>query len=136
MKAELTPVVWTLAQVDELEAAAARKRFGVKDLAVHLEMDTGMSRQGAAVAELPAMLARFAKSSPLKLEGVMTHLAAAEDVASPQNAAQMKMFAQAMEKVRAAGLHPEWVHAGSTSTVDAGVALPGMESGCRAVMRS
>ena len=57
----------------------------------------------------------------------MTHFASAEDVTSPQNAAQMKMFAQALEQVRGAGLRLEWVHAGSTSTVDAGVELPALQ---------
>jgi alanine racemase len=108
--------------MDALESAASR--VGAKELAVHVEIDTGMSRQGVLFAELPKMLARFTKSSPLRLEGVMTHFASAEDAASPQNAAQMQIFAQAVEQVRAAGLQPEWIHAGSTSTVDAGAALP------------
>jgi alanine racemase len=125
LNADLTPGVWTPAQLDALEAAAGR--LGAKEIAVHLEIDTGMSRQGVSLAELPKMLARFTKGSPLRLEGVMTHFAAAEDVDSPQNAAQMKMFAQAVEMVRAAGLKPEWIHAGSTSTVDAGVALPALK---------
>ena len=124
LNAGLTPGVWTLAQLGALEAAAIR--LGVKEIAVHLEIDTGMSRQGVSLAELAKLLARFTKGSPLKLEGVMTHFASAEDVASPKNAAQMKVFAQAVEQVRAAGLQPEWIHAGSTSTVDAGVALPGL----------
>jgi alanine racemase len=121
----LTPVVWTMAQMDALESTVAK--IGAKGLAVHLEIDTGMSRQGVSMAELPAMLARFTKSSPLRLEGVMTHFASAEEVASPQNEAQIKMFAQAVEQVRAAGLQPEWIHAGSTSTVDAGAALPALQ---------
>jgi alanine racemase len=122
MEAALTPVVWTVAQMDALEAAAVR--LDIKEFAVHMEIDTGMSRQGVSPAELPAMLARFTQSSPLRLEGVMTHFAAAEEVASPQNDSQMKIFEQALEQIRAAGLRPEWIHAGSTSTVDAGSALP------------
>jgi alanine racemase len=98
-----------------------------------------MSRQGVALAHLPAMLARFTKGSPLKVEGVMTHFASAEDVASPQNDAQVKTFAQAVEQVRAAGLRPEWIHAGSTSTVDAGAALAGLQEiahGAKAMCRT
>jgi len=120
----LTPVVWTLAQIDALEAAAAK--LGAGDVAVHLEIDSGMSRQGVGLAELPKLLARFTAESPLRLEGVMTHFAAAEDVASPQNAAQMQVFKEALEQVHCAGLKPWWIHAGSTSTVDAGVLLPGL----------
>lgn len=125
--AELTPVVWTLAQLDALESFAARKKLAAGAIAVHLEIDTGMSRQGVALVELPAMLARFTKDSTLRLEGVMTHFASAEDAASSQNAAQIEIFKQAVEQVRAAGLRPEWIHAGSTSTVDAGAALPALK---------
>jgi alanine racemase len=121
----LTPVVWTMAQMDALESVATK--IGVKDFAVHLEIDTGMSRQGVSLAELPAMLAKFTKSSTLRLEGVMTHFASAEDVASPQNAAQIEVFKRVVEQVHAAGLRPEWIHAGSTSTVDAGAALPALK---------
>ena len=123
MDAHLTPVVWTLEQLDEMERAA--KMQGVQ-AAAHLEVDTGMSRQGVGREGLSAMLARFKGSQMLRLEGVLTHFAAAEDEGSTQNAEQMKALAGALEQVRAAGLKPQWVHAGSTSTVDAGVELPGL----------
>src|SRR4051812_659830 len=42
----LTPVVWEPFHLDELETAAARRGMPPKSLAVHLEIDTGMSRQG------------------------------------------------------------------------------------------
>ncbi len=122
IKHSLTPVVWTAEQMDALESAAAK--LGVKSFAVHVEIDSGMSRQGVSLEKLPELLARFAKSSTLRLEGVMTHFAAAEDVASAQNVSQMKRFDKALETVQAAGLRPEWVHAGNTSAVDAGKALP------------
>jgi alanine racemase len=72
------------------------------------------------------MLARFTGDSRLRLAGVMTHFASADEARSPQNAAQIASFAWALGQVRSAGLRPEWIHAGSTSTVDAGVSLPGM----------
>ena len=57
---DLTPVVWTLEHIDAMEAAAKAARRRVR---VHVEVDTGMSRQGVAVApsqgaaELPALIA-------------------------------------------------------------------------------
>jgi len=122
--AKLTPVVWTMSQIDALEAALHGAK--AQTFAVHVEIDTGMTRQGVSLTELPKLLARFTADSPLQLEGVMTHFAAAEDVASPQNDAQMQAFKQALEQVHCAQLQPEWIHAGSTSTVDAGAALPSL----------
>jgi alanine racemase len=69
------------------------------------------------------MLERIKSSATLRVEGVSTHFAAAEDVGAEQNVEQMRAWAQALGVVRAAGVKPEWAHAGSTSTVDAGAAL-------------
>ena len=45
----LTPVVWESWQLDLLEAAATARGLPAGSLAVHLEIDTGMSRQGVRV---------------------------------------------------------------------------------------
>ena len=70
----LTPVVWEPWQLDELEAAvkAAGSDAGLVD--VHLELDTGMSRQGVGASQLAEMLERLGSGTVLRLGGVMTHL--------------------------------------------------------------
>jgi alanine racemase len=114
----LTPVVWTREQMNWLADAAAR-RGEVTALPVHLEIDTGMARQGvAAGAELDAVLSWFAEHKALKLDGVMTHFASAEVAGSQQTLNQRARFEAAMAAVAAAGLQPAWVHAGNSSTVD------------------
>ena len=75
----LTASVWEPAQLDDLEAAARAAGMRAASLPLHLEIDTGMSRQGAGVEALAPLLARFTPESPLKLEGVMTHLFAADE---------------------------------------------------------
>jgi alanine racemase len=112
---KLTPSVWTGTHLDLIEEAASRRSLGARQVPVHLEIDTGMSRQGAQVDELPALLARFSTASPLRLEAVMTHFH------SPQNPAaaaqQMQVFAQAVEQIVWAGLRPEFLSAGSSADV-------------------
>src|ERR1035441_625635 len=56
---KLTAVVWESAQIDILESAARDAQLHLGSLPVHLEIDTGMSRQGASLESLPALLARF-----------------------------------------------------------------------------
>jgi alanine racemase len=120
---KLTPVVWEPYHLDLLEAEAQRRGMAAQSLPVHLEIDSGMSRQGvAADARLAAALGRFTEASPLRLQGVLTHFASAEVVDAPLNAAQMEQFAQALQAVQQQELRPQWVHAGNTSFVDAGVA--------------
>ncbi len=135
---ELTPVVWSVAQMKWLRDAA--ERLGRRVL-VHVEVDTGMARQGAAVgAELEKVLQFFALSMRLKMDGIFTHFVAAEVAGSALTAAQQARFEVALEQMKAAGLKPEWVHAGNSSTVDEGgtiewLRLLAMEMDARAMVR-
>lgn len=117
---QLTPVVWESYQLAMLEEEAQRQRLLERDLAVHVEIDTGMSRVGVAPGKaLDTLLAHFTQKSMLRCEGVMTHLASAEDTAGPQNAAQIAVFRDAVKQC--AKVKPEIVHIGNTSSVDGDV---------------
>jgi alanine racemase len=112
----LTPVVWSIEELEALSKVATQRGA---TLAVHIEVDTGMSRQGCAVGvELDAVLKWFAAQSTLTLEGVMTHFASAELAGSYQSAAQQRAFEQAVAQVQAAGQKPRWVHAANSSAID------------------
>lgn len=134
----LTPAVWTPAHLDLLEEAARRRAIGAAAVPVHLEIDTGMSRQGAQLADLPDLLGRFGPSSPLRLEAVMTHFH------SPQNlqaaAQQVQAFAQAVEQIARAGIRPEFLSAGSSADVleKTSVAITGLAQrhGAQRMMRT
>ena len=142
LSCRLTPVVWEGYHLHLLEREALRRRMGPRTLAVHLEIDTGMARQGVAPGPLlDDILARFTQDSPLLLEGVMTHLASTECARDPQNARQMERFDDALRQIRSAGLVPAIVHAGNTSSTDSGLiahALPPLaqEMGARALTRA
>lgn len=69
---------------------AITERYGVT-IAVHLEVDTGMSRGGCSLEEAPAILKRIAAHRRLQLVGLFTHFAAAETDVEFTNA-QMAMF--------------------------------------------
>jgi len=114
----LTPVVWTAEQVAAMERAGRAAGSRVK---VHLEIETGMARQGVAVgAELARVLERLAKSRWVHCEGVMTHLCCAEVAGAATTKAAKERFAVALEQVAAAGVKPEFVHLGNSSAVDEG----------------
>ncbi len=114
----LTPVVWTPEHVGAMERAA---RGAGHRLNVHLEIDTGMGRQGAAPGpELEAVVARLAASRWVCCEGVMSHLCEAEVAGSEVTAKQRERFAAAIEQVLQAGIKPELLHLGNSSAVDEG----------------
>jgi alanine racemase len=116
----LTPVVWEAWQVDLLEEAAKRRRLPAGSVAVHLEIDTGMSRQGVRLAEAAALLTRFQEGSCLRLEGVMSHFSAPETMSSVRPNPQLAGLEIALKLMIDRGLRPEWLHAGNSSTIVAG----------------
>lgn len=117
----LTAEVWEAWQLDELEAAAraagAEAGAPPQTIPVHLEIDTGMNRQGVGLEGLERMLARFGGTSPLKLEGVMTHLFAADEADGATTDAQFAQLDTALERIAGAGLHPEWLNVGNSAAL-------------------
>jgi alanine racemase len=116
----LTPVVWEAWQVDSLEEAAVRRGLPAGSVAVHLEIDTGMSRQGVRVAEAPALLTRFHEGSHLRVEGVMTHFSEPETMSSVRPNPQLASLERALKLMMDLGMRPQWLHAGNSSTIVAG----------------
>ncbi len=118
----LTTVVWEPWQLDELENAARAASLSDATLPVHLEIDTGMSRQGTDSAALDPMLARFLPRSPLRMEGVMTHLFAADEADGRITEDQLNRMDEVLSRVRAAGLNPEWLNVGNSAALLSGQA--------------
>ena len=135
---ELTPVVWTAEQIGWLAAGASVRH----PLAVHLEIDTGMSRQGVVPGpDLDCFLDRLAAMPSLRLEGALTHFASAEIAGSPLTARQQQRFEAALGQIAARGLRLDWVHAGNSSMIDEVRSLPWLdrvaaEHGARPLVRS
>lgn len=115
----LTLVVWEAFHLDLLEAAARRFQLPAQSVPVHLEVDTGMSRQGvqANSALLTSILNRFHAESPLRLDGVATHFSAPEVLDGKDTAEQAALFAAAIEQIAASGLRPAWIHAGNSANL-------------------
>ncbi|MGA3371081.1 MAG: alanine racemase [Terracidiphilus sp.] len=135
----LTAVAWEPWQLNELEGAARAAGMAADSVPVHLEIDTGMSRQGVAADKLAPVLARFAPGSPLRLEGVMTHLFAADEADGAVTGAQLARLHQALERVEAAGLYPEWLNVGNSAALLAGqagaIAALAARHGMKALLR-
>jgi alanine racemase len=118
----LTPVAWEHWQLDELENAARAAGVGAGSIPVHLEIDTGMSRQGADLESIDSLLARFGNGSPLKLDGVMTHLFAADEADGAITQEQLARLTLVLEKVCAVGLQAEWLNVGNSAALLSGQA--------------
>jgi alanine racemase len=118
----LTPVIWEPWQLDELESAAHAAGIQAGSLSVHLEIDTGMSRQGVAPGEVGPMLARITPGSPFRLQGIMTHLFAADEADGRVTAEQLARLSEALSRIEVAGQFAEWLSVGSSAALLAGEA--------------
>jgi alanine racemase len=124
----LTAVVWEPGQLDELEDAAHKAGALPGSVSVHLEIDTGMSRQGVNMNGpedgpndgLDAVLTRLVPGSPLRLEGVMTHLFAADEADGRVTGEQLARLGAALERIEAFGLFPDWLNVGNSAALLAG----------------
>lgn len=121
VEAGLTPVIWSVEHVAALETAAASAG---QRIAVHLEIDSGMARQGAAPdATLAAVLEALWHAPAVRLEGIFSHLSSSEAVGSTETAKQIGRFRRALEQVYGRGFLPEYVHLGNSSALDEGSTL-------------
>jgi len=118
----LTSVVWDELQLDELESAV--RAAGVGSVPVHLELDTGMSRQGVGPGELDGMLGRLAQAgSAVRLDGLMMHLYAADESDGLATREQFAALERMLERVFAAGLNSKWLHVGNSAGLLGGEAV-------------
>jgi alanine racemase len=95
----LTPFIHTPEQLSswEREAAASGERLGC-----HLEIDSGMNRLGLPAD--PAALADWIAAAPhVRMEGLATHLASAEDFRSDQTEQQRQRFLAVASALRERG---------------------------------
>jgi alanine racemase len=108
----LIPTAYSSAYVDRLAAIVPE---GAR-CDVHVKVDTGMQRVGAQPDDVRALAAHVRALAPrVRLAGVFTHLACADDLASPANAAQLEAFARVLADLDAAGLRPPLTHAANSA---------------------
>jgi alanine racemase len=103
----LTPVVST---PRTLEAVLGPAREGRRPLAVHLKVDTGMSRLGFTKDAFVEAAQRLSEAKGIALDGVMTHLAAADEDRDATER-QLDRFDEAVAALGQRGIRPPYVHA-------------------------
>ena len=98
-----------------LDGIAAIAAAGGADHPVHLKVDTGMRRVGAATEVAVDVAAAIAASSATALVGVFTHLAVADEPDNPFNTHQLDRFDAVVAALRDSGHRPQFVHAANSS---------------------
>ncbi len=117
---QLTPVVLSLQQLQWFVEAAARDCSPVDRFRFHLEVDTGMARQGIRwdeVTQLDAVAELLNQKTNLSLEALMTHFASPDDPSSPQTGQQLQYFKGVIQHFYVQGIRPPMLHAGNSVTL-------------------
>jgi alanine racemase len=127
--------------VTHLDAiAACADRIGGR-AAVHLKLDTGLSRNGSPMDEWSDLIAaarRYERDGLVQVAGVWSHLAGADRPGDPSVDSQLRLYGEGLNLARAAGLDPWVCHVANSAGIvavprshfdlaRAGIALYGVE---------
>jgi len=109
----LTPVIYSAELVDSFNAAL---QGSGRMLDVHLKVDTGMHRLGVPPASVVELAQRIRSSGVMRLTGVCTHFASAEDPASDDfTRQQIAAFNEVIAGLEANGFNDLQIHATNTA---------------------
>jgi alanine racemase len=134
IESDLQLTITSSSQVaDVIEAAAKVQRIAK----LHVKIDTGMHRLGALPEKAVGLLEELQKHAEVKVKGLFSHLAKADDLECTQW--QNEQFKRVLADVEAAGLKPDLVHMASSDAtrlfadthydmVRPGLVLYGLES--------
>lgn len=107
--------------VDQLREIAAASGASGGVARIHLKIDTGMWRGGATIKDWPALCAAARElevAGRIRVPGIWSHLACADEPGHPSVAAQLRVFRDAIDTARSLGLAPGLCHiANSAATL-------------------
>lgn len=103
----LLPALFDLQTAVRMNAEALQQN---RQLAVHLKIDSGMGRVGFLPQQLGEFLPQLLQLKGLKVAGLMSHLACADELDSVVTAQQLQQFRAVQTMLRDAGILPEDIH--------------------------
>jgi alanine racemase len=113
VEARLTPAVYTAAGIEALAKAVVGR--DANPLPVHLKVDTGMHRVGAAPETADALAELIDAHRELRFEGLWTHLAVADEPDNPYTLEQIRTFDAVRARLADRGHRPGIAHAANTA---------------------
>ena len=104
---------WLLESVQQ----AARAVLASSPISIHLKVDTGLRRYGATASEAVVLATRIADDPYLRLAGVYTHFASADEPDEPFTAEQLQEFQHLVDSLRGAGVRLPPLHAANSAGI-------------------
>ncbi len=94
----------------------AARKFGAI-ARVHLKVDTGMGRLGPLPADFAALVEEAGARKRIRVEGIFTHFASADQPSSPQTSEQLRCFTGLIKLATSYGLRPRYIHAANSAAM-------------------
>ena len=110
----LTPALSRIGELETFARAAQRIGFA-RRVAVHLKVDTGMSRLGLPMPELESFAEELRQTPEIDLEGVFSHLASSEVLDDPGTENQIRHFDEVLRVLKQNGVDPPIRHLANSS---------------------
>ena len=98
----------------ELLADVAREQGRV--VPVHMKVDTGMNRIGVAPSDAVSLALAIVERPELRLEGVFTHFAVADEPDNPFTDVQLDRYDTVLKELSDAGIFPSIRHSANSAT--------------------
>jgi alanine racemase len=103
---------WNIKQVENISAAASQLN---QEASIHLKVDTGMSRLGIEASDVISLLEESAHLPNVRVEGLFTHFARADEDDPTPTDAQEKLFHSLVTKLKTAGIRVPLIHASNSA---------------------
>jgi alanine racemase len=137
VRAVVARLTITVNSVDVAQALSAAARQLRVRAPIHLKLDSGLHRFGSAPDELAVLAAEVSAMPGLRIEGLYTHLANADDPLDSYAGQQLNRFLALRARLADAGIQPPILHAASSAAmlempeshldlVRVGIVLPGI----------
>ena len=87
------------------------------ELEFHLKVDTGMSRLGIKTEDVHPFVKEYSNHNRLKLTGIFTHLASANDTSSSYTNSQITRFFESLELINSLKIRPDYYHMANSAAI-------------------
>ncbi|MFQ5934660.1 MAG: alanine racemase, partial [Dehalococcoidia bacterium] len=112
LRHDLIPAVHSLEALGRLSQVAQAQGTVAS---YHLKVDTGMGRMGVDCHHLGGFLDHTVELPAVRLEGVFTHLASADEDSSDYSGMQLQRFRECLKQLNDRGIRVDMIHAANSA---------------------
>jgi alanine racemase len=116
LERDITPVIFDPSHAEHL-AREVRMRGRAEPAAVHFKIDTGMGRLGCDPRRVSEVLEQIRAMPEIRIDGLMTHFACADDAAIDSMRDQLELFQRATETAQREGVGAVIRHAANSAAL-------------------